>query len=530
MKLIYNTRKRRYEVQAAYSERKRLHAAGFRWVTPGPPHIWASAEAEHAVNLIEFADRHCERLLESWIQRRDTAIQASSKGSGIGRTPMGDCFELRPSQEACVEYAKDRRSVLIADEMGLGKTAEAIALLNALPEAEALPAVVVCPASLTLLWQRELERLLTHPGARVAILGRRGTPDKANVFIVSYDTLAYIQTWMGMHRWAVVIADEAHYAKTLKYSKGKWRGTARAKALQRISSRASRKVFLTGTPQDRPRDIWPLLSMLDPERWPADSFQKFGLRYCAGRRTRWGWDYSGASNLDELQVILRSTVMIRRLKRDVLAELPPKTRQIIRLEPSTELLFEAAWTDSIDDVLDFDATVPELIRPEKMPAFEAMSAARHQTAMLKVDRVAEFVADVLENERKVLVFAYHTDVLRTLERMLKGFGVVVVDGPTPIQERQAAVDRFQADPDVRVFLGQFEAAGVGYTLTAARTVVCAEQDWRPSIVTQAEDRAHRIGQTDPVTVYHVVLDRSIDVRVAELLIEKQRNVDATLDS
>ena len=138
--------------------------------------------------------------------------------------------------------------------------------------------------------------------------------------IINYDILNKYRTILGRRRWDLSVADEAHYIKSAK--------AKRSKLTVHIMQRSKRRVLLTGTPiVNRPAELFNLLQLLDPERW--DNFFKYAQRYCAAYQGQWGWDFSGSSNLGELQNILRRTVMVRRLKEDVLTDLPAKRRQVI---------------------------------------------------------------------------------------------------------------------------------------------------------------------------------------------------------
>ena len=410
--------------------------------------------------------------------------------------------------------------LLLADEMGLGKTIQAIGLINACPDI--LTVLIVCPASLKNNWKRELERWLTVPMEIAVVSASTDVLPKANVLIVNYDLL---------HRfiWAPVdllVLDEAHYCKNPLA-----RRTKKALAL-----RADRKLFMTGTAiLSRPIEVYPLVKALDPKNWP--SRHAFGMRYCAGFMGDWGADFSGASHLDELHDRLRTTIMLRRQKAEVLKDLPAKTRQIIELPADSRVLLrekrirgvlETAALLSTSTNAEYAQRVKALSRA-KQEAFENLAVVRHETALAKVPQVIDFVTEVLESTTKVVLFAHHRDVIENLAVGLSAFQPVVLTGNTPINERQKLVDKFQNDPTCRLFIGNIQAAGVGITLTAASHVIFAELDWVPGNMSQAEDRCHRIGQRDSVLVQHLVLEGSLDASIARALVDKQAVLDQALD-
>ena len=523
----------RFEVRSSYDERGEVKEAGFRW-DPGIRRWWTD-RPERARKLRRYADPSALKALKTC---EEAIAESRATSVVVGEIPIPEGLEFRPFQKAGIQFALARPATLIADEMGLGKTPQAIGVLNALPRKQAFPALVVCPASLKLNWERELQRFGTH-SVSVGIASGSSLP-ATDIVVVNYDILARNLGALVKRQWAVVVADEVHFAKNLSYRKVRgsvedrwvWQGSQRAKALQQLVAGARRRLFLTGTPiLNRPRDIYPLLCMLDPDQWRPRGFFRWALRYCAAHDTGHGWDFDGADHLDELQDTLRSTVMIRRLKSEVLAELPAKTRTLVSLTPGRGMLsherkfrkrLRLAETD------DYEEATKQLSRggPDLMTE---MARARHTTAMAKAPKVVDFVREVLESEDKTIVFAHHRDVVDVLREGLDEFRPVTVVGGDSMTARQEAVDRFQNDPQTRVLIGNIRAAGVGLTLTASRTVVFAELDWTPSNVTQAEDRAHRIGQRDNVTVYHVVLDDSIDAHLAKMLVEKQKTMDAALD-
>ena len=244
---------------------------------------------------------------------------------------------------------------------------------------------------------------------------------------------------------------------------------------------------------------------------------------------------------------LRATVMVRRMKRDVLAELPAKSRQMIELPAgSAEALVEREWSSyrAQEAVLvqmreaartatvagndeEYARAVKDLGRA-RTAAFAAMATVRRDVAMKKLPLVIAHLADSLAPAHKIVVFAHHHDVINAVHAAFEECSVVVT-GDTPSEQRHENVRRFQEDPQVLLFVGNIQAAGVGVTLTAASHVVMSELDWVPARLTQAEDRCHRIGQSDNVLVQHLVLEGSLDAVMARRLIEKQEMADKSLN-
>ncbi len=277
-------------------------------------------------------------------------------------------------------------------------------------------------------------------------------------------------------------------------------------------------LFLSGTPLlNRPAELWTIVHALDPEglgKWKSH----FEKRFCDLHETKYGWDKSGASNLPELNLKMRRFT-IRRLKKDVLRELPAKRRQVIVLEPSK----------AVRKLLEREKEAFEKLTLKKgwRPDFSEMAAERKAVALAKVPALIEHVRETLDSTGKLVIFAHHHAVIDSLASEF-GNTAAIADGRTPMKLRQAAVDRFQNDPSCKLFICSIHVGGTGFTLTAADTVVFAELDWVPGNLTQAEDRLHRIGQLRSVLVQHIVLNYSLDASMVETIIRKQGIVAATL--
>lgn len=444
-----------------------------------------------------------------------------------------------PFQCVGIAFAASRPASLIADEMGLGKTIEALGVINA---RKAKTALVICPASLRLNWANELRKWLVKPRKIGIANGPYFPPTDCEAVVCNFDILAKHRHRIRARRWGALIVDEAHYLKNPKAKRT--REVLGYRSIEPIA--ADVRLFLTGTPiVNRPVELWPILHSLDSEGL-GRSWQAYVLRYCGAYRNRWGWDTSGATNLAELQASLRESVMIRRRKGDVLADLPPKRRQVVTLpaEGAEEIVrAECAAYDehrgqiaqaeravelsqASDDPADYERAVAHL-RGLQGVLFQQIARFRRATALAKLPYLLAHVADAIE-AGKVVVFCHHKDVVAAVAEKF-GTRCVTLTGDTALADRQAAVERFQSDPECALFVGTIGAGGVGITLTASSHVIFAELDWVPATLTQAEDRLHRIGQRGSVLVQHLVLDNSLDARLAETIIGKQGVLDAALD-
>lgn len=458
-----------------------------------------------------------------------------------------DGMELLPFQVEGVQRMYYMNNVLLADEMGLGKTIQVLAYINSTKPRRVL---VICPNSVKLNWQREAETWLVDKyDMEVASYALCTMSDFT---IINYEALAVWGVPLAQQPWDLVVIDEAHLVKN--------KSTKRAKAV--FSLKSSKVIMLTGTPiVNYPYELFPLIHHLAPDDWP--SAYEFEDRYVYGRQKKY------SRNLPELQRYLREgktngPLMIRRLKKDVLKDLPKKRRQIVELpsEGLEELIEEekkiwegtkhsGAENDVLVDILKiienaqanethteaaFQALI-EGLKYNKQYAFTEISRIRHKVALAKVPMVLDHLDTVLdwlpgidtEADSKIVVFGHHRDVLKQIKDHY-GDAAVLVFGGDSIESRQEAVDRFQNDPKCRVFCGGLTVAGVGLTLTAASHVVFAEIDWVPGVLTQAEDRVHRIGQdADSVLIQHLVLENSLDAHMAKTIIRKQKQIDKAVN-
>jgi len=487
-----------------------------------PGRQWNSGKKAWTVPIVQYdklvelfpwlvTDESVEQVRSARQERAELSIQTSADFDVPGLKA-----ELMPFQRAGVKFIEtaDGRCV-VADEMGLGKTLQSLAYLQLHPELR--PALVVCPASLKLNWEREIAKWMTS-NSRTAILS--GTKPKAlpdaDILICNYDILHAWQPLLSTAGLQVIICDEAHYLKEAKA-----RRTAAAKLLIK---QASHVLLLTGTPVlNRPKELFPLLNMVAPDAWP--NFFQFAKRYCNARQetiwvrgggTKLVWNFDGASNLAELHGAVQP-FMVRRLKADVLKELPAKRRVVVPIEltPSAQKQYRSVLAES-----------QAAIRADESNALAQLEALKQAAVAAKLPAAIDWIRDFIESE-KLIVFGIHKSVV---DALLEAFlAAVKVDGTTSQNQRQAAVDKFQSDPDCRLFVGNIQAAGVGLTLTAASNVAFLEYPWTPALVQQAEDRAHRIGQQGSVTAWNLLAEGTIDEDIFETLEAKRIVVDIVTD-
>lgn len=504
--------------------------------------LWSGRKTELQAAGVRVRKKNGDWIVE-WLRPFLTEADDASRKASVRQQALLDLDLINTKGIPCpanlhyLNYQKEAirfglkvwscgKGLLNADEMGLGKTPETIGLINASPGVVKI--LIVCPNTMKRVWRDELARWLVRP-LRVAIqdAGKPWVGDTADIVVINYELVKRFAEELRTTIWDLRVADEAHYLKNRRAHR----------TLYTFTIPALRKVALTGTPiVNRPADIFNVLHDSDPSAWPH--FGGFALRYCNAQHSGYGWDFSGHSREQELGDKLRSTIMIRRLKSEVLDELPAKRRQIIRLDSNgmkawlrrERKTFEEHTGQALAaETSDLEAAYRSAVRQLRIPQeklFTAISAIRHATGLAKVPQVIEFVRDAIESE-KVIVFAYHLDVIAALKVAFPQ--AAVITGDVPPEKRQAEVERFQADPACSVFIGN-DAAAEGITLTAASHVIFAEGDWVPAKLAQKEDRAHRIGQQESLLCSYIVVEGSLDAYMFQVAVEKLEVSEAILIS
>uniref|UniRef100_A0A8D2J5L7 SWI/SNF-related matrix-associated actin-dependent regulator of chromatin subfamily A-like protein 1 n=1 Tax=Varanus komodoensis TaxID=61221 RepID=A0A8D2J5L7_VARKO len=416
---------------------------------------------------------------------------------------------LMPFQREGVNFAISRKGrLLLADDMGLGKTIQAICI--AAYYRKEWPLLVIAPSSVRYTWAEAFYKWLPSlsPDTVSVIATSKDCLTARLINIVSFDLLSKMQKQLKT-TFQVVIVDESHFLKNGK--------TARCRAALPLLKAAKRVILLSGTPaMSRPAELYTQIAAIRPSFFPQ--FHAFGLRYCDAKQSPWGWDYSGSSNLGELKLLLEESIMIRRLKSDVLSQLPAKQRKVVvvaseGMNARTKAALKAAAKEMAKGY------------KSKQEEKEALILFYNRTAEAKIHCIIEYILELLESGReKFLVFAHHKLILDAITEELekKHVGYIRIDGSTPSAERQSLCEEFQFTKKHSVGLLSLTAANMGLTLSAADLVVFAELFWNPGVLIQAEDRAHRIGQTSSVNIHYLVAKGTADDYLWPMIQEKIR--------
>lgn len=476
-------------------------------------------------------------------------IKADSERNAYKRLGIPD--DLFPFQKEGVRRMLGMSTnVLLADEMGLGKTVQGAVYLKL--KEDALPALVICPASLKQNWANEIKK---WTGVDSCILSGRNPQfysdeflKKYPVFIINYDILGsedkaehdkemarrkkakeaglpFRKKVLHVYGWCdsleklgfkTIMADEVQYIAEPE--------TIRARAVSQICGHLgkSKKIFMSGTPYEtKTAQFFTALHILDSEDFP--NRYKYLMRYCNPVHTFFGWKFEGLSNADELHTLV-SKIMIRRLKKDVLTQLPPKMRSVVAMTVTPS---ERSGYDMIDEQFEDDIRNGRKTRREQLGHISHLKQGAFEA---KKRAVVQWIKDYLEVNDKLVVFIYHHD---SYEYLMAEFAKIAVGitGETPADKRQGIVDKFQSDGKVRLFIGQIKASGVGLTLTKANATAFVEFGTTAPQHEQAEDRVHRIGQTaDCVMAYYLILDNSIENDIMATLERRNKDLKKVLNN
>ena len=407
---------------------------------------------------------------------------------------------------------------LLADEQGLGKTLQALMFLERHPELR--PAVVVCPASLKWVWEDEAAK---HVGMRADVLWGRSPPKhglrfKPQLTVVNYDVLKDWLPELLALKPKCVILDEAQYVSNRK--------SQRSRAVKELCKAPQSVIALTGTPiTNVPAELYPIVNLVRPDLFP--SWNRFANRYCQPRLAPWGWEYKGATHLGELHEILTRELMVRRLKADVLKDLPAKTRSVVPVTLSDPREYRAAERDFLTWLNSRDPA--KMRKAARAEAVVRVGYLKRLVGELKFPAVTEWGDNTLKGTGgKLVVMAVH----RTITQGIKdhyGKRAVLVNGSVSSKERERAVRQFQTSDSVRLFAGNIKAAGTGLTLTAASRLAFAELGWTPGEHAQAEDRIHRIGQKSGAHVSYLVAHGTVEEKLLKILHRKRGVANAVVD-
>ncbi|KAL5182719.1 SWI/SNF-related matrix-associated actin-dependent regulator of chromatin subfamily A-like protein 1 [Glycine soja] len=445
---------------------------------------------------------------------------------------------LPPIQYDRLPTSKGKPLMVFIKPLGCVFLLQAIAVASCIQDL--WPVLIIAPSSLRLQWASMIQQWLNIPSSDILIvLSQSGGSNRGGFNIVSssakssirldglfniisYDLVPKLQNMLMTHDFKVVIADESHFLKNAQ--------AKRTTASLPVIKKAQYALLLSGTPAlSRPIELFKQLEALYPDVYR--NVHEYGNRYCKGGVFG---VYQGASNHEELHNLIKATVMIRRLKKDVLSQLPVKRRQQVFLDLENK------------DMKQINALFRELeMVKAKIKAAKSQEEAESlkfaqknlinkiytDSAEAKIPSVLDYIGTVIEAGCKFLIFAHHQPMIDSIHEFLlkKKVGCIRIDGGTPAASRQQLVTDFQEKDAIKAAVLSIKAGGVGLTLTAASTVIFAELSWTPGDLIQAEDRAHRIGQVSSVNIYYLLANDTVDDIIWDVVQSKLENLGQMLD-
>jgi hypothetical protein len=455
------------------------------------------------------------QVLDALRAEHAAALQTIRRSRATAGEPIDDVAavlggELAPFQWAGVRYVLEARRAFIADEQGLGKTVEALAALEA---DDAFPAVVVCPASLKLNWERETRHWLAHRSVAV-IAGRGVGPGKADITILNYEIVAAHREALGRMRPKALVVDESHYVKNPQ--------AKRTQAVRRLAATIvpdGLRLALSGTP------------VLNHAEELVSQLRVIGRIEDFGSGAQFARRFRGELSEERLHWHLRRRCFVRRLKSEVLPQLPAKRQVVVPVALSNDREYRLAEQDVIAwlrsqplDLRELNARIAATLRAERLAQ---LGTLQRLAARGKLAAALSWIGDFLESGEPLVVFARHVEVQ---EAVLARFpDAAHLLGKDSITARDAAVAAFQSPGGPQLLIGATRVAAQGITLTRASNVAFLELEWTPAMHDQAEDRCHRIGQHDAVTAWYLLAADTIDETMAALIQRKRGIVAAVTD-
>ena len=427
-------------------------------------------------------------------------------------------INLFPYQKVGVKFIEAADGCgMIFDQPGLGKTVQSIAYAIK----HNLKTLVVCPASLKYNWANEITKF-TDANSFIIDSKMKDMPlnfSGYNFVMINYDIVSKFEEYFLDGQFDLIVLDEGHAIKSYK--------AKRTQGILKLKDSFEHKIILTGTPLlNRPQELFTLLNFIRPEEW--NSFWPYAKRYCNLKKMPWGNDYSGSSNELELHEKI-SPYYIRRLKVDVLKDLPPKLQTSLVLDLSTK--YRKDYNRMLKDYVKYLVEEKQYQKAKKAQFNEQLvklGALKQLCIEDKLEKLDEILSEFVENEQKVVIFSQYSTVIDQLAERYPQLAVKVT-GAMSTTERNTSVEQFKGDPKILFFLGTIGAAGVGLTLTEASNVIIIDLPWTPAELEQAEDRCHRIGTESTVNVYYLISKDTIDVDIQALLSKKQSLADVILD-
>ena len=505
---------------------KRIPSA--RYLTDGKCWEVATRDVQYLRLMGKWAQDKRLVAMVRWLKDDEPVLSYEPLPMPTLTVPHNMLIEPYEYQKEGIAYALEKKRCIMGDEMGLGKTAQAIGTMTA---SQAFPALVICPASLKLNWQREFKKfggvdaIILDDSNRnvwqnILRMKRKDGKPLCQVVITNYESLKkfFVRRLNRQERFTLksiefderirlfrsVIIDESHKCKSNK--------TQQSKFVQGIAQGKEFILELTGTPVvNNNMDLIQQLNIMGRME-EFGGYTKFVGRYCAG--------FNKSSHLKELNFRLRKSCFFRRQKKDVLTQLPDKTRSYLVTDISNRREYNAAEHDVIKYLKDYtNADNEKILKALRGAIMVKMGILKQVSARGKVASAVEVIHNTIDGGEKLIVFCFLKEVVAALKSEFPE--AVTVTGDDNDKQKQRAVDMFQEDAACKLIILNYRSGGTGLTLTAASNVLFVEFPWTYSDCCQAEDRAHRNGQKNAVTCTYLLGSGTIDEYMFNLIQTKK---------
>jgi len=464
---------------------------------------------KNAQILLDNGFELCDKI-STYLSNKPTELKIPKvKIKGL----QGTLRKYQQEGVAFIEMMNGR--ALIADDMGLGKTIQAIAYLQLHPETR--PALIIVPGCVKYKWEREIIKWIPNPG-KIQILSGQ-TPSKrihGDIVIVNYDIIYYWRMLLYKAGFKIMIADEIQYFKN--------NSAKRTTVIKRIGKKTKKLIGLSGTPiENRPMELFNFVNMCDAKLFP-NAFS-FGMTYCAGYHNGYDWVFSGASNLPQLNTILRKHIMIRRLKKDVLKELPNINYSVIPVLLDNKKDYDIAKSQFITFVKESRGSKSSGA-DTRGETLAQLTALKKMVGVGKIPSIIEWVDDFLLTGEKLVISGWHKDVLKVLYAHYKKISILI-DGS--VSNKDVLAERFQKENNLKLAIVNMKAGGVGIDLFAAASILVVEYHWTPTMLDQVIARIHRMGQKRKVNAYYMIGLDTIENKLISMLDKKKNIISQAMD-
>lgn len=490
---------------------RRYNAATKRWEVPATPSmlLWLAGAG------FPEPKRPQEQAKEK-VPEVDPVEEQRKRIAAMELDPSAPMIPgLRPYQVDFLKFAQIRHGrVALGDDMGTGKTVQSLAWMV---YAKRTPALIVVNAPTKLQWMSAYYRWVgSVPGyhPKVAVLSGR-TPyflEPGCSYIINWDILSDWEHDLAKMDFKLLIGDEVQAIGNPD--------SRRSRAFMRLAHKIPDVIGMSGTPaMSKPAQFWPLLNILEPDVFKSQ--RSFLYRYCAPKHNGFSVTFNGATNVKELHALLVKC-MLRRTKAEVLKDLPRKVMEVVPLEVDAHAFQEYKAAEAV--AFAQDGTSEKEMR-------ERVAGLLRTAYALKEKSLLQWVSDFLESGRKLLLFAWHRDVVDLLFSTLKDHNPAKIYGGMSQAEREDARRRFIEDADCKVMVANIQSGGVGIDgfQDVCSDVAFAEFSHTPNFHRQAEDRLHRSGQHNSVTSYYLVAPDTVDMDAVEVLDDRAKMLDGVLD-